>query len=224
MDGLIELLPTVLPLCCASHGAIRCTAQIITHRLLRLVLSAPSAPDSATHLHAVLRFLDTDRDCAKVRRRQAAHLNLLRAENLCTVRGVMSSGPTVEGAKGADCVPRTVMEAIQATLTEIHLELEAEEVRSSTHMTASPMPKTNQQVAAGRAHLLGITLRPMACGDKADDAAPWDTSIVQRKPEPWNTLALTLSEAVRWERTNAVGRMRQRLIVCASLVDKVSSL
>ena len=199
-----ELLTAVLPLCCASHGAVRCVAQIIAHRALRVVLAAPGV-GSAAYLGGLLHFLENDRDSCKVRRRQARHLELLHVESLCNVRGALSCGPTADGAAGADPIPRTVIEGVQATLTELYLELEAEEV------------------AAGRAHLIGISLRAMsrqAPDDERYDVAARDLSVLQRKPEPWDTLALALAEGTRWQGTNAVGRARQRLIICASLVDK----
>ena len=161
------------------------------------------------YLGGLLHFLENDRDSCKVRRRQARHLELLHVESLCDVRGALSCGPTADGAAGADPIPRTVIEGVQATLTELYLELEAEEV------------------AAGRAHLIGISLRAMsrqAPDDERYDVAARDLSVLQRKPEPWDTLALALAEGARWQGTNAVGRARQRLIICASLVDKARAL
>ena len=78
------------------------------------------------------------------------------------------------------------------------------------------------QVAAGRGHLLGTMLRQTRLDIEAvaQDAAQCDASIVQRKPEPWDALALSLAESGAWEGTNSTGRKRQPLIICASLVDK----
>ena len=139
----------------------------------------------------------------RLRKKQTKFFERYDVDNVCTAEGVLD----LEVDEGAEANPEHMVEAIKTCLEQVYLE---------SHEHEAPMWK---QVAD-----------MMAKGNEStsteQDAINLGAELVnfQRKIVPLDSLELYLDESREKRLRNALGRKKQKLVVCATLVDKVPNL
>lgn len=96
-----------------------------------------------------------------------------------------------------EIIPPYIHNQIKATATELNIQL------------------SNEKITMERAELPVL---------EKHESSSSSVMNVQRKITPWDTIELEIEEFARSKRENVVGRVRQEVIMCASLVDKIPNL
>jgi hypothetical protein len=198
--SLTTLVYSVIPWLSSTQGFSRAIAQLLVHKLVPMVMDVHAACHNCenTLLLTIFRYLDTNSEMNRLRKKQGRFFEQYDADVACTPEGILNI-PVDEGNE-ADAVH--MVDAIKESLKEVY---------SEAHDSDAP---TWRQIED-----LGVD----SCSDEKDNQIV-DLLNFQRKILPLDALNLALEEEREQRLRNVAGRRRQPLIVCASLVDKVPNL
>ena len=199
---LRRVLAAVIPWLSSTQGFSRSIAQLLVHALIPLVVNVNQSMaegDSDWFLRLIYGFLEDNREMARLRKKQSNFFDQYDVENICSPEGVLS----VEVDEGNEADPLHMVDAIKQILMEVYNE---------AHGENAPVWKQVEAMLQSQ--------------QEADTNAGEQSSLVnfQRKIIPLDALNLAMDDLRARKLQNAAGRKKQKLIVCASLVDKVPNL
>ncbi len=203
-----EILAAVIPWLGSTLSFCRAIAQLLVHKLVPLVFPT-IADDGESHpkhldyffVKNTWEFLDKNSEMCKLRQKQLRFFESYETDSVCTPEGIF--GFPIDGVDESN--PPYLVDALKRCLVDIGNENAAE----------APEWKQMEEL-----------LQDMNIYDDGDDDDSNEEELVnfQRKILPLDTLNLTLENYKQQKRRNAAGRNRQSLIVCASLIEKVTNL
>lgn len=199
------VLAAVIPWLSSTQGFSRAIAQLLTHKLIPLAIDVsnreqcdPSSSD--WYLRSVYLFLEENSEMKRLRKKQATFFHHYEADSVCTPEGVLSI-PVDEGGESSPVhMIEVIKECLQCVYDEGHIE-DAPTWRQKQHFDDSKPLEVN----SANAHSNEIV-------------------NFQRKIIPIDALNLALESMREKKLRNAVGRKKQNLIVCATLIDKIPNL
>jgi hypothetical protein len=206
---LDEILAGVIPWVGSTQGFSRAIAQLLLHRLIPLVIDVSSdaleqhTGDSKWYLRSLFQFLEENPEMKRLRQKQTKFFDNYDVDQGCTPEGVLAI--TVDEGHEAD--PVYMVEVIRRALAEAYGE---------AHGNDGPTWKRVQEM-----------LDSTEGADNETDAYAYVGDGVvnfQRKIVPIDSLNLALEELREKKLRNFAGRVKQPLIVCASLIDKAPNL
>jgi hypothetical protein len=156
--------------------------------------------DRDSMLRSIYMFLEENLEMSRLRKKQLKFFERYDADAVCTPEGVLK----IPVDEGNEANPVHLVEAIKKCLQDIY---------EDSHSQTTP---TWRQV--------GALLESQPDGDAATSNCQGDLVNFQRKIIPVDALNLLLEDTKERRLRNSVGRTKQQLIVCASLVDKVPNL
>jgi hypothetical protein len=205
--NLDEILAGVIPWLSSTQGFTRVISQLLVHKLIPLVIQIENVDDSDDErsvwfLKSIYLFLDENPEMKRLRKKQSKFFDSYNVDDACSPESLLC----LEVDEGAEANPEHMVDAIKKCLEQVYLEAREHE---------APMWK---QVA-------DILERNESTALQQDYLGP-DTELVnfQRKIIPLDSLELDLEESRQKRLRNALGRKKQQLVVCASLIDKVPNL
>lgn len=204
---LQDIIAGTVPWLSSTQGFCRAVAQLLTHKLIPLAKPSDIQHQDAFFLETIYNFLDNNPDMTRLRQKQSAFFDSYDVDYSCTPEGMFSFALD----DGEESNPPHLAEVLKKSLIEIY-----------DHSKSNDSPEWKQLVNEINAIDLGET----HFFDNTQPANQEEEALVnfQRKILPMDTLNLTLQEHRQTSLRNAAGRTRQSLIVCASLIDKVTNL
>jgi tRNA guanosine-2'-O-methyltransferase len=199
---LKNILAGVIPWLSSTQGFSRAIAQLLVHKLIPAVIdvdNGSSASRSDWYLLSIFMFLEENSEMKRLRKKQSKFFESYEVDMVCTVQGVLS----VPVDEGGEAHPVHMVEAIKECLKEVYDE---------AHTSNTPSWKQVECISREVGNYLSLSLQE-------------DQELnFQRKIIPIDALNLELEGMQERRLRNATGRMKQRVIVCASLIDKVPNL
>lgn len=212
-DGRLKrILASIIPWLSSTQGFSRAIAQLLVYALIPLAIPDVSVKskskggadyggvtdtsDSNWYLLLLYKFLDENKEMARLRKKQERFFDQYDAESMCTPEGVLNT-PIDEGNE-AD--PVHMVDAIKACLQELYQEAQDED--KPAWKQVSELMQIEQSERHESSGVVNI----------------------QRKIIPLDALNLAMEDLRELTLKNAAGRKRQQLVVCATLVDKVPNL
>ena len=197
----------LLPWTACGSGLPRTVAQLIMHSLIPLVLdsseeSFQTDSDMSTghaYLRSIMQYLELNRDSSKGMPKQRRFFTESHPLDQCSVQGLTLLGLDNTGEVVAPHILTFLADAMKA-----EVEMERERVKSKVQ--TSPLH----------------TIEEM--GTVSQTQTPSTAATLQTKIVPFDDLQLGLKSEVLTRQQNAAGRTRQEVVVCASLIDKVTNL
>ncbi|CAM9393468.1 unnamed protein product [Ectocarpus sp. 6 AP-2014] len=243
----VPMFRACLPWVVGTHVMGRLIAQLVCHSVLPEFAATASAAggggrDSGngggggatrivhgeSHLQALFDFLHENPEMIKMRRRQLEAFGQTDCEALCTVEGMLEAHGT--GAAG-EITPTHMCELFKETMDEIWNEALLDKVqvledgRAWLQTAAAVNSGEWFEEEGGRAGAgaAGGGGEEAELSLKSGGGGGGDSSHIQQKIIPWDTLDLTVASATSasLEQSTAAGRVRQPVVMCASLVDKM---
>ena len=198
---LKEVLVGVIPWLSSTQGFSRCIAQLLVYELIPRLVDVNTQPvdENEWYLRSLFAFLQNNSDMKRLRTKQTKFFDSYNIDRACTPEGLM----TIDEDESNEANPVHMIDAIKRCLESIYLEAREDD---------APMWKQIEEMTLAE----DVKLSPPEQG----------VGIVnfQRKIIPLDSLGLALGESRDKQLRNASGRLRQQLIVCASLIDKVPNL
>lgn len=206
-EPLDEILAGVIPWVGSTQGFSRAIAQLLVHRLIPLVIDLSSDKleqnigDSEWYLRSLFQFLEENSEMKRLRQKQTKFFDNYDVDQGCTPEGVLS----IPVDEGHEADPVYMVEVIRRALAEAYEE---------SHGNNSPTWKRVQEML------------DTSAGNEIEDNVHVGDGVVnfQRKIVPIDSLNLALEELREKKLRNVAGRIKQPLIVCASLIDKAPNL
>ncbi len=191
---LRDVIAGSVPWLSSTQGFSRAIAQLLVHKLIPLAKGHIIQDNDSFFLDTIFKFLETNNEMKRLRNKQSSFFNSYDVDTVCTPEGMF--GFCIDS--GEESNPPHLVEVVKKCLVDI-----------STEREGSDTPEWKQ---------LEDEMEPFMQEN--------DDSLVnfQRKILPVDTLNLTLEDQKKTQARNAAGRKRQSLIVCASLIDKVTNL
>jgi hypothetical protein len=207
---LDEILAGVIPWVGSTQGFSRAIAQLLLHRLIPLVIDVSSDTleqsnsDSEWYLRSLFQFLEKNAEMKRLRQKQTKFFDNYDVDHGCTPEGVLS----IPVDEGREADPVYMVEVIRRALAEAYGE---------SHGNDGPTWKRVQE-------MLDSTERTENETEGANAHGGDGVVNFQRKIVPIDSLNLALEEVREKKLRNFAGRVKQPLIVCASLIDKAPNL
>jgi len=197
---LRRVLSGVIPWLSSTQGFSRALAQLLVHELIPLVIDVSKEVTEGMEdwfLYNLFSFLDKNQEMKRLRKKQVKTFERYDADKVCTVEGLLS----IDTDESDEANPVHVVDAIKKCLEEVYLE---------AHENEGPVWRQVDQMM--RAEL--------------DDVAVDQSSGVnfQRKIIPLDSLDLAIEQSREQRFRNVSGRKKQKLIVCAALIEKIPNL
>jgi len=204
-----QFIAAVIPWLGSTQSFCRAIAQLLIHKLVPIAFPMVNNSKSKMDMeekhkdwffvYNTWMYLDKNSEMQKLRKKQLRFFEEYDADSVCTPEGIFSF-PIDEGDESN---PPYLVDALKRCLQDIGNENAAE----------VPDWREMEQL-----------LQNIEIGDDMDTISETDLVNFQRKILPVDTLNLTLESYKQQKLQNAAGRYRQSLIVCASLIDKVTNL
>ncbi|KAL9189288.1 hypothetical protein ACHAXT_011778 [Thalassiosira profunda] len=211
---LKAILCGVLPWLSSTQGFSRAIAQLLCHKLIPLVVdvnakiaSTDIEKDDAV-LKSVYSFLEDNADMSRLRVRQQQFFDEYDVDSSCTFEGLLA----IPVDEGEEANPTHMVDAIKDCLAEVYKEAHGED---------APLWKQVEQMLID-ADLSKQEGDASGDSDEAEDEA--ELVNFQRKILPIDALDLGIHNMQQQKLSNAAGKKKQHLVVCASLIDKVPNL
>jgi hypothetical protein len=206
LTSLGLLLSGLVPWLGSTQGFSRAIAQLLVHRLIPMVVdvSAPlnggRAGDNEWYLRSIYNFLEQNSEMKRLRTKQVTFFEQYDVDIACTPEGVL----TIPVSEGGEAFPVHAVEIMKESLREVFQEATMENTPTWKHLEA--VAPTNDGLAF-------------------DASLPGDSvTNFQRKIIPIDALNLALEDIQEARQRNRAGRKKQKLIVCATFIDKVPNL
>lgn len=205
---LRRVLVGAIPWLSSTQGFSRAIAQLLVYAVIPMVVNvkttdglSPVDGNSDWVLQLIYKFLDQNKEMARLRNKQNKFFEAYDVEEVCTPEGILS----IPVDEGEEAHPSHVVDAMKKTLIDVYDE---------AHGSDAPDWKQMAEMVEQQS--------PNALGAEIEN----ENSLVnfQRKIIPLDALNLAMESQREVKLQNAAGRRKQHLIVCASLVDKVPNL
>ena len=207
-----NILAGTIPWLGSTQGFSRGIAQLLTHVLIPLVVDvtvpAPKNAEAITEesnwfLLNIYRFLDENPEMKRLRKKQSNFFDQYDVDAACTPEGILS----IPVDEGGEAFPVHMVDVMKKCQKETYTEAESREYPHWKQI--EDMMKANR-------------------GEAEDDVASLDGDDalvnLQRKIIPLDELNLAMDTLKEKRLRNIAGRRKQKLVVCASLIDKVPNL
>ena len=199
-----DIINHLMPWMACGAGLPRSVAQLLMYSLIPIVLANNKETaeknvkynNGEGYLRNILRYLEENRESSKGMPKQRKFFSDFNPTTHCSVMGLALIGLDGSG----EVVAPHILNLLSDNLKE-EVELERERKRESSRLI---------QDLSGLAILTG--------------AADVTTNTLQTKRVPFDELQLSLQSEALSRQQNAAGRKRQDVIICASLIDKVTNL
>ncbi|KAL3806015.1 hypothetical protein ACHAXA_007449 [Cyclostephanos tholiformis] len=207
---LKETLCGVLPWLSSTQGFSRAISQLLCHKLIPLVVDVhvDKSPNGIEKDDVVLRsiyfFLENNTDMSRLREKQKNFFDTYDVDTVCSLNGILSM-PVDEGGEAN---PTHMADAIKDCLEELYKE---------AHNDDAPVWKQMEDLLLG----VDVSNPPKQPNDVRSET---DLVNFQRKILPIDSLDLGIRSFHEQRFCNAAGKKKQKLIVCATLIDKVPNL
>ena len=204
-----EIIAAAVPWLGSTQSFCRAIAQLLAHKLIPLAFPSITKRDDRSiekehkdwfFVKNTWTYLDQNSEMKKLRNKQLRFFESYETDSVCTPEGIF--GFTNDEVDESN--PPYMVDVLKRCLLDIGNENAAE----------NPEWKMMEEI-----------LRSME-NEEDDTKHSNEEELVnfQRKILPVDTLNLTLEKYKQQKLQNAAGRNRQSLIVCASLIDKVTNL
>ena len=211
-----DILCGVLPWLSSTQGFSRAIAQLLCHKLIPLVVDVNADVSSGGEekddsvLRSVYSFLDCNADMSRLREKQQLFFDTYDVDSVCSFKGLLS----ISVDEGEEANPVHMVEAVKDCLAEVYNEAHEEDAPVWKQMENLLLEADK---VANQSEITPID----DTGDMKDE-----TELVnfQRKILPIDALDLGIQSFKEQKLFNAAGNKKQKLIVCASLIDKVPNL
>ncbi len=204
---LKEILAGTIPWLSSTQGFTRAISQLLVHKLVPLVIDVDdseeiSLSDSDWYLKTNYRFLDDNMEMKRLRKKQSRFFDQYDVDEMCSAKALLQ----LEVDEGSEANPDHAVDAIKKCLELVYQESHENET-PMWKQVADMMEESKESSSDGNGH-----------------ATQDELVSFQRKIVPLDSLELDLEASRDARLKNARGRKKQKLIVCASLVDKVPNL
>ena len=166
---------------------------------LNVAPKGPGTEDSDWYLRSIYNFLDMNAEMKRLRKKQSNFFERYDVDSICTPEGLL--GFPVD--EGGESMPVTLIDAMKETLREVYQESHDAPVWKYMQSALDPRQKPSSS-------------------DGSNNGGS-DVNF-QRKIIPLDALNLALEDVQERRKRNKAGRKKQRLIVCATFIDKVPNL
>jgi hypothetical protein len=206
LTSLGLLLSGLIPWLGSTQGFSRAIAQLLVHRLIPTVveISTPSngdrPGDNNWYLRSIYNFLEQNSEMKRLRMKQVAFFEQYDVDYVCTPEGILSLAVD----EGGEALPVHAVEIMKESLRQVFQEANSENTPTWKHLEAIAQVKDTTASHA------------LSSGDSATN--------FQRKIIPIDALNLALEDIQETRQRNRAGRKKQKLIVCATFIDKVPNL
>lgn len=199
---LEDILAGVIPWLSSSQGFSRAIAQLLAYKLIPIVLDTTASNADNKVIRSIFKLLDENAPMIHVRKKQTKYFEHYDISDMDKPEGVLRT--VIDNGKAA-VEPLHMVDILKESLREIYAE---------AHVGADvPLwKKVEQEQEAEEAEA------------RAKRSAQDGSTNFQRKIIPLDALNLALETVKEQRRRNVAGRTKQKLIVCASLIDKVPNL
>lgn len=199
------ILASVIPWLSSTQGFSRAIAQLLTHKLIPLVvdISNPTFDTKSNdwYIRSVYRFLEENPEMKRLRKKQTTFFEQYEVDTICTPEGVLS----IPVDEGNESNPIHLIDLIKECLQNVYDEGNVDNAPTWRQMEYFAEAATNNEVHNHtNENIDGVNF--------------------QRKIIPVDALNLALDDIRKKKEENMVGRKKQNLIVCASLIDKIPNL
>jgi tRNA guanosine-2'-O-methyltransferase len=191
-------------------GLSRAIAQYVVHEIFSSLHEDNSVRDPL--LVDIVQFLNENKDIIKLRKKQIAFFEAYELDSKCSVSGILSIPMDHWGEHIPEHILEILTQAIKGNLLQSGGEIES---RPTSTPTNQPLPTITSMMNAE--DLPNMELHP---------SGGFQTKII-----PFDELQLTIetlrqpsSSAASSQQRNHISPPRQEMIVCASLLDKVTNL
>jgi hypothetical protein len=224
-DLIAEVIYNLMPSLACASGLPRSITQLLVHVLIPRLFEllhydsnhniSSAATDSNKYsqyfslksLNGIYQYLNSNRDCLKLLARQRQFYVDYRLKDRSTVHGLQMLGFDVGGEVVEDHLINILTDTLRINAGTSQLP----PVQQSHLLLA-----TEAEASAAKVGGMGRCCLP--------EVEPNDAVALQTKIIPFDELRLNVEEVLLSRNRNAAGRRRQNLIVCASLIDKVTNL
>lgn len=205
--SLHAIVAGIVPWLSSTQGFSRAIAQLLAHKLIPLVINVDNPPvsdieDSQWYLRSLFRFLDQNPEMKRLRKKQEHFFERYEVDSVCTPEGIFA----IPVDESQEANPIHLIEVIKECLQEVY---------DDANIDRAPLWK-QIEVATTSDSTNNNTLRNAGCDEM-------DVNF-QRKIIPIDELNLAMDDISDQKHRNRMGRMKQNLIVCATLIDKVPNL
>jgi tRNA guanosine-2'-O-methyltransferase len=206
--NLHSIMAGVVPWLSSTQGFSRAIAQLLVHKLIPLVInidnpSATGIEDSQWYLRSLFRFLDENPEMKRLRKKQEQFFQRYEVDLVCSPEGLFA----IPVDEGQEANPIHMIEVIKECLQEVYNDANIDRAplwkQIELATTADSSQRRNAHGSAG-------------CDNE-------DVNF-QRKIIPIDELNLAMDDIRDQKHRNRIGRQKQNLIVCATLIDKVPNL
>ena len=203
---LRDVIAGTIPWLSSTQGFCRAIAQLLTHKLIPLTQGTSMQGDDTFFLKTISKFLETNKEMVRLRKKQSKFFEQYDVDFACSPEG-MFSYPLDNGDESN---PPHLVEIMRKCLVDVY--------EDTSPLDAPEWKQLEDEIAAFN--------EKKETSSNTEDSIQDDSELVnfQRKILPVDTLNLSLQEHAEASLRNAAGRTRQSLIVCASLIDKVTNL
>lgn len=203
---LREVLTYSIPWLSSTQGFSRAIAQLLVHHLISQVIDVKSdvsrgGLDSDSILRSIYMYLEENAEMSRLRRKQMNFFERYDADAVCSPDFILK----IPIDEGNEANPLHLVEAIKMCLQEIYEDSHSQSIPSWRQVEALLEPQQDQNTSG-------------------NDCKQSNLVNFQRKIIPIDAVNLLLEDTRERRLRNSVGRRKQQLIVCASLVDKVPNL
>ena len=204
--NLHHILSGAIPWLSSTQGFSRAIAQLLTYKLIPMVIDVQnkesSEVDNDWYLRSIYRFLDENAQMKRLRNKQAQFFEEYEVDSVCTPEGVFS----IPLDEGSEADPVHLIEVIKECLVDTY-----DEANTGEQPTWKQIENANVEMNKDEI-------------DDSEDVRADQMVNFQRKIIPLDALNLALEDMTERKLRNAAGRRKQPLIVCASLIDKIPNL
>ena len=216
-----SIIDALIPWLTCAQGLPRAIAQLLVVELIPRLLPLPPPPLTASttttppqnnnhqhYLYNIHRYLTTNRDAIKVMPKQRQLFQHWNPRHQCTVAGLSMIGVDNMG----EVMPPHIL-----TLIADFLKAEMKEQRQRE--------KEEFEEGGGGIQPSVSTLTTVnSTQEDGEELQPSEVFVLQTKRVPFDELNLGIQQALISRKQNAAGRVRQQVVICASLIDKVANL
>ena len=193
----------------SSFSVGRAIAQLLVYKIVPMVIDTKTTTaatpviegETNWYLLSVFKFLDQNSEMKRLRAKQTKFFDHYDAESVCTADGCLS----LDVDDGGEALPIHAIEVMKECLRQVYEEANADNSPAWKNFEITSENQAKQ--TAGLSHN-GLS------------------SVInfQRKIIPMDALNLALEDMKEVRRRNRAGRKKQKLIVCATFIDKVPNL
>ena len=221
-----SIIDALIPWLTCAQGLPRVIAQLLVVELIPRLLSGPPPLPSLTtdtiatiqpnnhhqrYLHNIYRYLTTNRDAMKIMPKQHQLFRSWNPQYQCSVAGLGIIGVDNMGEVMPPHILTLLADFLKAEMKERRLR-EKDEQEEGEDLIVKEGNGGRQKPAASLP------------ADEGDEMPSSEVFVLQTKRVPFDELNLGIQHALVSRKQNAAGRVRQQVVICASLIDKVANL